>query len=163
MNRFARFVCLSVLCLAFASHPALAEKPSWAGGGNEGKQEKKEKHGKQGKNEQHGESGTSVSLHFDSNTRYAIHDYYGSQARAGKCPPGLAKKQNGCQPPGQAKKWAKGQPLPAGLGYNNLPPDLLRRLPPPPPQHRYVQIAGDVLLIAVGSSMVIDAVEDILR
>lgn len=30
------------------------------------------------------------------------------------CPPGLAKKHNGCQPPGQAKKarWGRGQYLP---------------------------------------------------
>ena len=44
-----------------------------------------------------------------------------------------------------------------------VPQDLLLRLPPPPPQHRYVQVAGDVLLIAVGSSMVVDAIEDITR
>lgn len=30
---------------------------------------------------------------------------------AGGCPPGLAKKQNGCLPPGQAKKLLRGQHL----------------------------------------------------
>lgn len=44
-----------------------------------------------------------------------------------------------------------------------VPHDLLRRLPPPPAGHRYVRIAADILLIAVGSSMVMDAIEDIVR
>ncbi|RWR53174.1 excinuclease ABC subunit A [Sinirhodobacter ferrireducens] len=29
-------------------------------------------------------------------------------AQAPGCPPGLAKKNNGCMPPGQAKKWQRG-------------------------------------------------------
>ena len=83
--------------------------------------------------------------------------------KGGKCPPGLAKKGNGCMPPGQAKKWAMGRPLPRDVAYHDLPRDLLIRLPAPPVGHRYVQVAGDVLLIAVGSSMVVDAIQDILR
>ena len=51
----------------------------------------------------------------------------------------------------------------ADLRYYDLPRDLLKRLPPPPLRHRYVQIAGDILLIAIGTSMVVDAIEDILR
>ena len=31
------------------------------------------------------------------------------------CPPGLAKKHNGCMPPGQAKKWRRGYPLARGV------------------------------------------------
>ena len=34
----------------------------------------------------------------------------------GGCPPGLAKKQNGCMPPGQAKKLLRGQYWPHGFG-----------------------------------------------
>ena len=34
-------------------------------------------------------------------------NYYGYCA--GGCPPGLAKKHNGCMPPGQAKKLYRGQ------------------------------------------------------
>ncbi|MDP1525865.1 MAG: hypothetical protein Q8M20_08655 [Rhodocyclaceae bacterium] len=152
-----RLTC-AALCMAgiFAmTGTALAEKPSWAGGGKPGK---KDEHVE----ERHDARATSGS-HFNADVRVIIGDYYGKQARAGKCPPGLAKKNNGCLPPGQAKKWAKGHPLPSDLRYYDLPRDLLRRLPPPPPQHRYVQVAGDVLMIAVGTSMVIDAVEDILR
>lgn len=147
-----------LLAAIFFSSSALADKPSSSGSG---------KHGKKGGHpeEQHDDNyrQSSGSYRFNDDSRQLIGSYYGEQARAGKCPPGLAKKHNGCMPPGQAKKWAKGRPLPPDLRYNDLPYDLLRRLPPPPPQHRYVQVAGDILLIAIGTSMVMDAVEDILR
>ena len=47
----------------------------------------------------------------------------------GGCPPGLAKKHNGCMPPGQAKKlYNIGQRFPMGYGvpwgYNQIPYDL---------------------------------------
>lgn len=41
---------------------------------------------------------------------------------AANCPPGLAKKNNGCLPPGQASKlYAVGQRLPSSLRYYNVP------------------------------------------
>ena len=48
---------------------------------------------------------------------------------AGGCPPGLAKKNNGCLPPGQAKKlYNIGQRFPISYGnswdYNQIPYDL---------------------------------------
>ncbi len=51
---------------------------------------------------------------------------------AGGCPPGLAKKHNGCMPPGQAKKLYKvGQRWPGSYGnrwdYNQIPYDLRSR------------------------------------
>lgn len=157
-----RITILAAVALLAASGTAMADKPSWAGSGD--------KHGRGGderaegrQSDRHEGGRAEVNIRFDSGARSAILDYYGAQARGGKCPPGLAKKHNGCLPPGQAKKWQRGQPLPADLRYYDLPRELLLRLPPPPPQHRYVQVAGDVLMIAAGSSMVIDAVEDILR
>ncbi len=101
--------------------------------------------------------------HFGDRDRTIIRDYYGGEVRSGHCPPGLAKKGNGCMPPGQAKKWVRGQPLPRDIVYYELPRDLIVRLPPPPSGHRYVRVAGDVLLIAIGSSMVVDAIQDILQ
>ena len=111
----------------------------------------------------HADTNVSVEFHFGDRDRDVIEEYYGGRARAGHCPPGLAKKGNGCMPPGQARKWAKGRPLPQDIRYYELPHDLIVRLPPPPEGHRYVRVAGDVLLIAVGSSMVVDAIQDILR
>lgn len=147
---------------ALAAGSALADKPSWAGGG---KHERGDERGemRHESRQERGEQGGRVELRFDGDARRTIADYYGAQAGGGKCPPGLAKKNNGCLPPGQAKKWQMGQPLPADLRYYDLPRDLLLRLPPPPPQHRYVQVAGDVLMIATGTSIVVDAVQDILR
>ena len=51
---------------------------------------------------------------------------------AGGCPPGLAKKNNGCLPPGQAKKlYNVGQRWPGSYGYrwnyNQIPYDLRNR------------------------------------
>jgi Ni/Co efflux regulator RcnB len=154
MKRTMRNIIILLAAICFSTS-ALADKPSGKHGKKGEHQQGESKHG------DHQESGGSYR--FDNDSRQLIGSYYGEQVRAGKCPPGLAKKNNGCMPPGQAKKWAKGRPLPPDLRYNDLPYDLLRRLPPPPPQHRYVQVAGDVLLIAVGTSMVMDAVEDILR
>lgn len=150
-----RILILAATLSMIGSH-ALAEKPSWAGNGNPGKHD--QKHDRDARR-----SNDTASLSFSVDTRRIVGDYYGKQAKAGKCPPGLAKKNNGCLPPGQAKKWSRGAPLPTGLQYHDLPYELLRRLPPPPPNHRYVQIAGDILMIAVGTSMVVDAIEDILR
>jgi Ni/Co efflux regulator RcnB len=148
MKNSMRLIGMCVAGVFATSGVALAEKPPWAGGGKSGQKEERRGPGQ---------------FHFNDESRRVIADYYGTQQLAGRCPPGLAKKNNGCQPPGQAKKWAKGKALPPGLAYDDLPYDLLRRLPPPPPRHRYVQIAGDILLIAIGTRMVIDAVDDLLR
>jgi Ni/Co efflux regulator RcnB len=64
-------------------------------------------------------------------------------------------------PPGQAKKWAMGRPLPRDVIFYDLPPRLVVQLGTPPAGHRYVRVAADILLIAVGTAMVVDAIEDI--
>jgi len=33
----------------------------------------------------------------------------------------------------------------------------------PPAGHRYVRVANDILLIAIGTSMVVDAIEDLMK
>jgi hypothetical protein len=91
-----------------------------------------------------------------------VRDYYSEQVRAGRCPPGLAKKNNGCLPPGQAKKWRVGQPLPRDLVYYELPSQVVVQLGPLP-GYRYVRVASDILLIAVGTGLVVDAIEDLGR
>ena len=103
---------------AMAAGAALAEKPSWAGEGKgKGKgQAKKEMSGKGAK-------------HFTADHRVFVKEYYADEFRAGRCPPGLAKKRNGCMPPG----------------------------------HKYVRVASDILLIAVGTAMVVEAIDDLAR
>lgn len=161
--RFKPSFRLWALALAalFAVAPAIADKPSWAGGGKEGKHGRKDDERQEER--RYDDRRGSVEFRFDDGSRRVVNDYYGAKFRAGKCPPGLAKKNNGCLPPGQAKKWGMGRPLPADLRRYDLPHDLLIRLPPPPSGHRYVRVASDILLIAVGTSMVVDAIEDIGR
>lgn len=102
-----------------------------------------------------------VTITISPRDQVVIRQYFGRQFAGGHCPPGLAKKNNGCLPPGQAKKWAQGRPLPGGLPYYALPRDLLRQLTAPPAGYDYVRVANDVLLIAIGSRMVLDAVRDL--
>lgn len=134
-----------------ASAPALADKPSWAGGQKGGKQSSS------GADQR----GAGEHKHFGDKQRAAAHEYYAEQLHAGHCPPGLAKKRNGCMPPGQAKKWKMGQPLPPDLTYYSLPPQLAERIGPPPAGHSYVRVATDILLIAIGTAIVVDAIEDL--
>lgn len=105
----------------------------------------------------------NVGGYFGERQRAAVYDYYGQPARPGKCPPGLAKKGNGCQPPGQAKKWSMGRPLPRDVQYRPVEADVRVRLGNRPAGHEFVRVASDILLIAVGSAMVIDAIEDLQR
>jgi Ni/Co efflux regulator RcnB len=93
--------------------------------------------------------------------RRDVYDYYGPSFREGRCPPGLMRRDDGCVPPGQARHWHRGDRLPRNIAYYPVPRDLVVRLPPPPPGHRYVRVAGDILLITIGSAMVIDAIQDI--
>ena len=81
----------------------------------------------------------------------------------GNCPPGLAKKNRLCMPPGQYKKrYVVGRPLPASIVYQPLPPVLVTRLGPVPTGYEYVMVDGDILKLAVGTRLVADAIEAII-
>ena len=171
-----------VLAGILATGSAFADPPPWAGGNKQGKHEQedrgdsqkgqgRDKHGKpeqQDRGDSYKERGRDKhdgreSVHFSDQNRIILHDYYAEQFHSGRCPPGLAKKHNGCMPPGQAKKWALGRPLPRDVVYYDLPRTVLVQLDPPPSGHRYVRVASDILLIAVGTGMVVDAIQDLNR
>ena len=109
--------------------------------------------------------GTSVHIalggYFGESQRQALRDHYQPQFKAGQCPPGLAKKGHGCLPPGQAKKWRVGRPLPSDVVYYAVPNSVSVQIGLPPAGHKYVRVAADILLIAIGTGMVIDAIEDL--
>ena len=156
MQRVLR-VSANALALAIAvmlvTDMALAEKPSLAG---------------KGKDKDRGDGASRggdvrVSIQFDTHQQTVVREYYGREFNAGHCPPGLAKKKNGCMPPGQAKKWRRGVPLPRDVVFYDLPPKLVVEIGLPPAGHRYVRVANDILLIAVGTGMVLDAIEDLSR
>jgi Ni/Co efflux regulator RcnB len=152
---------------------ALADKPEWAGGGNKGgkgkhSEERADKGGKGHDDNRHeGRNDNDASGrqrgHFEERHAAIVRDYYGEQMRGGHCPPGLAKKHNGCMPPGQAKKWQVGHRLPPEVIYYPVPQPLVVQIGPPPSGYRYVRVASDILMIAIGSGMVVDAIKDLGR
>lgn len=99
--------------------------------------------------------------YFNDGHRRHARDWYGQQIRTGHCPPGLAKKHNGCMPPGQARKWAVGRPLPAGVAYYAVPQPVLMQLGPAPAGYRYGRVANDIVLMPMGSRLVVDAIIDL--
>jgi Ni/Co efflux regulator RcnB len=145
---------LAILAMSLSS-VALADPPPWAGSGK-GK-------GKGHAHQRDRDSRADHPRHFADNQRIVVHEYYGEEFQRGKCPPGLRKKNNGCMPPGQAKKWRMGRPLPHDLVYYPVPQPLIVKLGPPPPGHRYVRVAGDILLITIGTAIVVDAIQDLGR
>ena len=140
---------------ALCAGAALADKPSWAGKPGKGNE-----HGgppERGGPREHGD------VRFGEHREMAVREYYGAEFSRGRCPPGLAKKHNGCMPPGQAKKWRMGQPLPRDVVFYDLPPQLVVEIGVPPTGYRYVRVANDVLMIAVGTGLVVDAIQDLNR
>ena len=98
--------------------PALAQHGHGNGHGNQGKAQSEMSHGK---------------AHAKSNGSHAHggNRLYAFNAR-GSCPPGLAKRNDGCLPPGQAKKtYNVGQRYNRNFGnlwaYNQIPTDLRSR------------------------------------
>jgi Ni/Co efflux regulator RcnB len=139
-----------------AAGPVMADKPSWAGAGKGGKDERMDRRDRNGPSaEKRG--------HFEDRHRVIVREYYVEQFRGGRCPPGLAKKHNGCMPPGQAKKWQLGRQLPRDVIYYEVPQPLVVQIGTPPSGYRYVRVATDILLIAIGTGMVVDAIQDLGR
>jgi hypothetical protein len=101
---------------------------------------------------------------FANRDRDVVRRYYVESYGRGDCPPGLAKKNNGCLPPGQARRlYVIGQPLARTVVVNPLPPVLVERLGPVPAGYEYVMVDGDVLKLAVGTRLVVDAIHYLVR
>ena len=141
--------CTLAIGIAFgvSSGPAFADPPEWA----------------KGKGKGHNKEREAKHSHFRDDHRGYVRSYYEEEFRSGHCPPGLAKKRNGCMPPGQAKKWKMGRPLPAGVVVHEVPQLLVVKIGVPPPGYQYVRVASDILMIAVGTRMVMDAISDLGR
>ena len=118
-----------------------------------------------GKAKSHDSGATAgVELRFSVRQRDSVRVWFGESYGRGKCPPGLAKKKNGCLPPGHSKKrYTVGLPLPPGLPRLPPPPALLARIGPPPPGHEFVMLDGDLVQLAVGTALVVDAVQRLVE
>lgn len=107
----------------------------------------------------HDDSGHHAGGRFNDHDRDLVVTYFRDETAAGRCPPGLAKKNNGCLPPGQAKKiWGRGEYVPAGYDIYDLPTPLYERLSPPPAGYRYVVVDGDVLLMEAATRLIVDLI-----
>ena len=105
--------------------------------------------------------GGPIVVRIPDDRRTIVYEYYDTEMRGGRCPPGLAKKNNGCMPPGQAKKYVIGRSLPRDVIYYEVPQPILVDLGPPPRGYRYVRVSNDILMLAVGTGMVVDALQNL--
>jgi Ni/Co efflux regulator RcnB len=99
------------------------------------------------------------AAHFEDRHHRAAHAYFLREYGRQHCPPGFSRRGSHCVP--GARAWSRGRALPRTVVYYDVPTPLLHELPPPPHGHRYVRVAGDILLITIGTGMVIDAIQDI--
>jgi len=169
INLKTQCVLAAVIAGLLVVAPAVADNDSSRGGHDKSekrdhkekrKQQKNEKHDDERKSWRgHNRSDVKVGGHFGEQHRTVVHNYYGQQFANGRCPPGLARKNNGCLPPGQAKKWTVGQPLPQNIVYYNVPQPLLSQLGQAPAGYRYAQVDDNVLLIQRMTGMVVDALQ----
>ena len=83
--------------------------------------------------------------------------------RSGHFPPRAGKKGNGACRRGRRRNGAKVVTRYPRGWPTQLPHDLVYRMPPPPPRHRYVRVGSDILLLSIGSGIVVDAMIDIGR
>lgn len=164
-------VGLLVATIALLMAPvAGADKPGWNDERRHERHHPRESHRDWGRhgyqypgpaNPSHDRPPYSGGKYFDDHDRQFANGYFVNEYRSGRCPPGLAKKGNGCLPPGQAKKWLIGQPVPRDVVYYDLPPVLAAGIGLPPPGYRFIRVASDILLIAVGTEIVMDAIYDL--
>ena len=156
----------SILCAALVS-PASADNDKGKGNSQGGpKAAKSDNDRGRSDNDDRGNSGPAFDrraanpapyqqIVIGDRDRNAVRTYYRSEYDAGRCPPGLAKKNNGCLPPGQAKKaWVIGQPLPSQIAYEAMPRALWTQLTPPPPGYEYVRVADDIVLMSTETRVI---------
>ena len=114
--------------------------------------EKAEKHAAKREREE-----VKQGAYFNDQHRTYVREYYTQHYGHGRnCPPGLAKKNNGCMPPGQARNWAVGQPVPRGVTVYSVPQPVITHLPPAPYGYRYARIGNDIVLVQQRNNLIVD-------
>ena len=74
---------------------------------------------------------------------------------------GQQKKQMGKPlPPGIAKNLTRGKSLPPGIAKQQLPNELIQRLPPVRAGYERVIVDGRLLLVAVATQVIADVLSD---
>jgi Ni/Co efflux regulator RcnB len=144
--RAVSIALVSVLCAAMIS-PASADNDKNKGQG-QGRDNPN-----MGRGAGAGPQGQQIVIY--DRDRDTVRSWYRNEYAAGRCPPGLAKKNNGCLPPGQAKRmWNMGEPLPRQVAYYPLPRELYAQLTPPPYGYQYVRVDNDILLMVIATRLI---------
>jgi Ni/Co efflux regulator RcnB len=157
---------VSALCTVFALSLSAAAVADNDKGKGKGKSKGKGHDGSAVvvKERDRGRGGSDAVVVFHDRDRDTVRTYWVETYGRGNCPPGLAKKNNGCLPPGLAKKrYLVGQRLSTAVVVQPLPPVLVTRLGPPPSGYQYVVVDGDVVKLALGTRLVVDAITALTR
>lgn len=166
-----------VIALAIVS--AFMAAPSFAEGGGHGKdkhEQKAEKHAEKAERqaEKHAEKAERKAekreredikhgSYFNDQQRTYVRQYYSQQYGDGRrCPPGLARKNNGCMPPGQVRNWTVGQAVPRGVTIYSVPQPVIVQLRPAPYGYRYARIGNDIVLVQTQNNLIVDIIQGLL-
>ncbi len=151
MNSAGKIVSTLLLAAGIClSGSALAES-NGNGNGNDG-----DRHGES--DHRSDQAGANNGAHFDQHQRAVVLKHFANKKHQRKCPPGLAKKNNGCNPPGQVKQWQLGQQLSNDVIRDQLSPRLEQQLGQAPTGYRYARVDNDILLLELGSMIVFDMI-----
>lgn len=181
-----RSVLFTAAALLFVSMPGFAkDKGNGGGGDDEGKHAQKEYRKSQKRAEKDYEKDNKdddkqyrkgqkyaekrqreeikQGTYFDEQQRIVVRQYYTTNYGNGKrCPPGLAKKQNGCMPPGQVRYWQVGQPIPRNVTVYSVPQPVIQLLPPAPYGYRYARVGSDIVLVQQQNNLIVDIIKGLL-
>ena len=165
---------LSIVALAIASllmaGSAIAKKDgddNEKGGGKHGQKHESKNDRDDDKGERKADKRQREDIkqgaYFNEQQRVFAREYYSTTYKDGKrCPPGLAKKNNGCLPPGQVRNWAVGQPVPTNVTVYSVAQPVIRMLPPAPIGYRYARIGGDIVLVQQQNNIIVDIIQGLL-
>ncbi len=171
-----RATALALACV-FTAAPSFAQGNSGGHGNGKDKHEQKvekaerkaDKHAEKAERkadkqaEKRHRENIKHGAYFDDRQRTYVRQYYTQQYADGRrCPPGLAKKNNGCMPPGQVRNWAVGQPIPRGVTVYSVPQPIIVHLPPAPYGYRYSRIGGDIVLVRIQGNLIVDIIQALL-
>jgi Ni/Co efflux regulator RcnB len=152
--RAVSIAVVSILCAALTA-PASADNDKDKGHGHGHGGPKVERND----NDQgHGNGAVAITpqqIVIIDRDRDTVRTYYRNEFVAGNCPPGLAKMNNGCLPPGQANRaWAVGQSLPPEIIYQPMPRGLWTQLTPPPPGYEYARVDNNIVLLSTATRVI---------
>lgn len=100
---------------------------------------------------------------FNAHQREMVQGYFSTEYRRNRCPPGLAKKNNGCNPPGLVQQWQIGQPLNSNITTYDLTRRLTRQLGEAPSGYGYTRVDNNILMLELGTQLVVDVINGFNR